>query len=96
MVQKLTESRLKSIIAESLKKILRENEDFVPQGYKVTSNWGGNEIQISDSGDAARIRDSHTGSVSDWLEIEFDEEGVAFVTDENGNQERLCDYFRYN
>lgn len=95
MVQKLTESRLKSIIAESLKKILRENEDFVPQGYKGTSNWGGNEIQISDSGDAARIRDSHTGSVSDWLEIEFDEEGVAFVTDENGNQERLCDYLRY-
>lgn len=95
MVQKLTESRLKSIIAESLKKILRENEDFVPQGYKVTSNWGGNEIQISDSGDAARIRDSYTGSVSDWLEIEFDEEGVAFVTDENGNQERLCDYLRY-
>ena len=86
MVQKLTESRLKSIIAESLKKILRENEDFVPQGYEVTSNWGGNEIHISDSGDAARIRDSHTGSVSDWLEIEFDEEGVAFVTDENGNQ----------
>lgn len=29
------------------------------------------------------------------MEIEFDEDGVAFVTDENGNQERLCDYLRY-
>ena len=91
---RLTESDLHRIIKESVNNILKEN-DFEPHGYKTTSNFGGNEIQISNSGDAARIRDSHTGNITDWLEIEFDEEGVAYVTDEMGNQERLCDYMRY-
>ena len=91
---KLTESDLHRIIKESVNNILKEN-DFEPHGYKTTSNLGGNEIQISNSGDAARIRDSYTGNITDWLEIEFDEEGVAYVTDEMGNQERLCDYMRY-
>lgn len=91
---RLTESDLHRIIKESVNNILKEN-DFKPHGYKTTSNFGGNEIQISNSGDAARIRDSHTGKITDWLEIEFDEEGVAYVTDEMGNQERLCDYMRY-
>lgn len=91
---RLTESDLHRIIKESVNNILKEN-DFEPHGYKTTSNLGGNEIQISNSGDAARIRDSYTGNITDWLEIEFDEEGVAYVTDEMGNQERLCDYMRY-
>ena len=91
---KLTESDLHRIIKESVNNILKEN-DFEPHGYKTTSNLGGNEIQISNSGDAARIRDSYTGNITDWLEIEFDKEGVAYVTDEMGNQERLCDYMRY-
>ena len=93
-VIRLTESDLHRIIKESVNNILKEN-DFEPHGYKTTSNLGGNEIQISNSGDAARIRDSYTGNITDWLEIEFDEEGVAYVTDEMGNQERLCDYMRY-
>jgi hypothetical protein len=75
-------------------KILKEN-DFVPHGYKGTSNFGGYEMQVDDRGENARLRDSHTGKVTDWLEIEFDEDGVAYVTDESGNQERLCDYMRY-
>ena len=91
---RLTESDLHRIVKESVNRIIKEN-DFEPHGYKTTSNFGGNEIQISNSGDAARIRDSHTGNITDWLEIEFDEEGVAYVTDEMGNQERLCDYMRY-
>ena len=91
---RLTETDLHRIIKESVNNILKEN-DFEPHGYKTTSNLGGNEIQISNSGDAARIRDSYTGNITDWLEIEFDEEGVAYVTDEMGNQERLCDYMRY-
>ena len=91
---RLTEGDLHRIIKESVNNILKEN-DFEPHGYKTTSNLGGNEIQISNSGDAARIRDSYTGNITDWLEIEFDEEGVAYVTDEMGNQERLCDYMRY-
>ena len=92
---KLTESKLKQIVAESVKKVLRESDEFKPHGYKGTSNWGGNEIQLSDRGDEARIRDSHTGKISNWMEIQFDENGVAYVTDENGNEERLCDYLRY-
>ena len=92
---KLTESELKKIISESVKRVLRENDDFQPHGYRGTSNWGGLEMQISDSGDAARLRNSVTNQVSDWLEIQFDEDGVAYVTDENGNEERLCDYMRY-
>ena len=91
---RLSEGDLHRIIKESVNNILKEN-DFEPHGYKTTSNLGGNEIQISNSGDAARIRDSHTGNITDWLEIDFDEEGVAYVTDEIGNQERLCDYMRY-
>ena len=93
-VIRLTETDLHRIIKESVNNILKEN-DFEPHGYKTTSNLGGNEIQISNSGDAARIRNSYTGNITDWLEIEFDEEGVAYVTDEMGNQERLCDYMRY-
>lgn len=92
---KLTENKLKQIVAESVKKVLRESDEFKPHGYKGTSNWGGNEIQLSDRGDEARIRDSHTGKISNWMEIQFDEDGVAYVTDENGNEERLCDYLRY-
>lgn len=92
---KLSENKLKQIVAESVEKILKESDNFKPHGYKGTSNWGGYEMQISDSGDAARLRDSHTGKVSDWLEIQFDEDGVAYVIDENGNEERLCDYMRY-
>ena len=92
---RLTESDLHRVIKESVNKILKENDDFIPHGYKGTSNWGGNEIQISDKGDGARIRNSHTGEVSDWMEIQFDEEGVAYVIDANGDEERLCDYMRY-
>ena len=94
-IVKLTESELKKVISESVKRVLKENEDFQPHGYKGASNWGGLEMQISDSGDAARLRNSVTNQVSDWLEIQFDEDGVAYVTDENGNEERLCDYMRY-
>jgi DNA-directed RNA polymerase subunit L len=92
---RLTESDLKRVISESVKRILRENDDFQPHGYRGTSNWGGLEMQISDSGDAARLRNSVTNQVSDWLEIQFDEDGVAYVIDENGDEERLCDYMRY-
>ena len=73
---------------------LHEN-DFNPNGYKATSAFGGYEMQLDDNGDMARLRDSHTGNVSEWLEIQFDENGVAYVIDDNGNEERLCDYMRY-
>lgn len=92
---RLTENELKNIISESVRNILKENDGFQAHGYKGTSNTGGLEMQISNSGDAARLRNSVTNQVSDWLEIQFDEDGVAYVIDENGNEERLCDYMRY-
>lgn len=70
-------------------------EDFKPHGYRGITNNGGYEMQISNSGDGARLRDSVTGRVSEWMEIQFDEDGVAYIVDENGKEERLCDYMRY-
>ena len=93
-VVRLTESKLKQMIAESVYQLLRESDDFIGHGYKTTSNWGGNEIQISDSGDAARLK-LQSGEITDWLEIEFDEEGVAYVTTPDGDMERLDEYMRF-
>jgi hypothetical protein len=95
MKVKLTESKLKQIVAESVKKVLMESVDFKPHGHKATSAFGGYEMQIDDRGEMARLRNSYTGKVSEWLEIQFDENGVAYVIDENGDEERLCDYMRY-
>ena len=93
-IVKLTESDLHKVIKESVKKILQEN-DFTPHGYKATSAFGGYEVQLDDRGENARLRNSYDGTITDWLEIQFDENGVAYVIDENGEEERLCDYMRY-
>ena len=91
---KINENTLKKIVSESVKKILKESDEFTPQGYKGMNNYGGNEIQINRSGDAARIK-FQNGEVTDWLEIDFDEQGVAYVTTPYGEQEKLSDYMRY-
>lgn len=93
-VVRLTESQLHNIIAKSVKRVLRESDDFIGHGYKTTSNLGGNEIQISNSGDAARLK-LPSGEITDWLEIEFDEEGVAYITTPDGDTERLDEYMRF-
>lgn len=90
---RLTESDLHRIVKESVKKILKENDEFTPNGYRGVSNLGGHEVQINPSGDAARFR-FYGGEPTDWLEIEFDENGVAYVETPNG-QERLDQYMRY-
>ena len=67
------ESRLNRIIRESIKRVISESEDeFVPHGYYADSNWGGKEVQISDSGDAARFRRNYgtPEDPTDWLEIQ--------------------------
>ena len=93
---RLTEGDLHRIIKESVNKILKENDDnFTPHAYKGLTNNGGYEMQIDDKGEMARLKDSYTGHVTDWLEIQFDENGVAYVLDENGDEEKLCDYMRY-
>lgn len=91
---RINENTLKKIVSESVKKILKESDEFTPQGYKGMNNYGGNEIQINRSGDAARIK-FQDGEVTDWLEIDFDEQGVAYVTTPYGEQEKLSDYMRY-
>ncbi len=77
-----------------------EDEEFVVHGHYTVSNSGGYEIMLSDSGDAARVRDafgSENPETSDWLEIEYvtDEEGEP---DEDGNlpSEPVIDPEGYN
>ena len=95
-VVRLTESQLKQMITESVKKVLKEwnsDDDFICHGCKAWSNWGGIEMQISDGGDEARLR-YPDGEITDWLEIEYDEEGVAYITAPNGEIERFDEYER--
>ncbi len=77
-----------------------EDEEFVVHGHYTVSNSGGYEIMLSDSGDAARVRDSFGSDnpeTSDWLDIEYvtDEEGEP---DEEGNlpSEPVIDPEGYN
>ena len=92
---KLTESDIRHLVEQTLKEFINDSDDeFVAHGGKPMNNYGGNEIQISDDGDGARIR-YQSGEITDWMEIEFDEEGVAYVTTPDGEQERLCDYMRF-
>ncbi len=61
-------------------------ENFTVNGHYTVSNSGGYEIMISNSGDAAKVRDafgSDNPVTSDWLEIEYveDEDGEL---DEDG------------
>lgn len=94
---KIDESQLRKMVSKIIKESLEElggEDDFQPNGYKGMNNYGGNEIQVNRNGDSARIR-FQDGEVTDWLEIEFDEEGVAYVTTPHGEQEKLSDYMRY-
>lgn len=95
---RLSENKLRGLIREAVKNVLMESDDdFTPHGYMGKSNWGGTEIQISDDGSAARFRDNYgegPGDPTGWLEIQFDEDGVAYVETPNG-VERLDQYMRY-
>ena len=93
----MSESQFREIVSKVIRESLEElggEDDFQPNGYKGMNNYGGNEIQVNRNGDSARIR-FQDGEVTDWLEIEFDEEGVAYVTTPYGEQEKLSDYMRY-
>ena len=90
---RLTENDIYRIVKESVNTILKETDEFKPNGYKTVSNIGGHEVQIHPSGDSARFK-FYGGQPTDWLEIEFDENGVAYVETERG-RELLSDYMRY-
>lgn len=89
----MTEQDLRRIVKESVTRILRESDDFTPSGYRTASNLGGHEVQIHPSGDSARFK-FFGGEPTDWLEIKFDKDGVAYVETERG-VERLDQYMRY-
>lgn len=90
---RLTEQDLHRIVKESVKRVLKESDNFKPTGYRTVSNLGGHEVQIHPSGDSARFK-FYGGEPTDWLEIEFDEDGVAYVETERG-RELLSNYMRY-
>ena len=48
------------------------DDTFVVHGFYGVSNSGGYEVQLSDSCDGARLRDSETGEVSEWAEIIYE------------------------
>lgn len=59
--------------------------DFVCHGTYTISNAGGYEIQISNDGEAARIRDN--GKITDWLPIQFcydEEDQTVGIIDPEG------------
>lgn len=91
---------LDRIVRESIKRALSESEDeFVPHGYFADSNWGGKEVQISDSGDAARFRRNYgePEDPTDWLEIEYhpDREDFGGYCKTPWGDEILSNYMRY-
>lgn len=92
-VIRLNENQLKRFVMDTVMHIVNESNGFNPTGYRSMSNWGGHEVEINDSGDSARFR-FYGGTPTDWMEIEFDEDGVAYVDTERG-RERLCDYMRF-
>ena len=52
------------------------------------------EIEISNSNDAVRFR-TEDGSISDWFEIEYDEEGNPIVNTPRGTEE-ANNYMKFN
>jgi hypothetical protein len=71
------------------------DDDFVVHGYYTVSNTGGYEVQISNSGDAARIRDNYGSdnpTISDWFEIEY----VPISDDEEEEMQAVIDPQGYN
>ena len=109
--KELNENSIRAIVAEALKQVLsqrlnEEMDEFKPHGYCCDSNWGGKEIEISDSGDAARIRTNYgngPSKPSEWCEIQYDfqDEDGNYMDDGrpyilvNGEKEYLDNYMRY-
>ena len=95
MKEKQFKKLVKECFMEVMKerKQLKESDEFKPTGYRTVSNLGGHEVQIHPSGDSARFK-FYGGEPTDWMEIEFDENGAAYVETERG-RELLADYMRY-
>ncbi|MDE7350247.1 MAG: hypothetical protein K2N25_04215 [Muribaculaceae bacterium] len=92
-VIRLTESDLHKIVRKTVNRLLRENDDFISHAFKPTSNHDGNGLQVSNDGSMVRLQFPN-GEITDWLEVNFDENGVGYVTTPDGEEERLDEYMR--
>lgn len=59
-----------------------KNNTFIVHGYLTLNNWGGIEIQLNETGEAARVRDNFGGekvNKTKWQEIKYNREGEPFI-----------------
>ena len=54
-------------------------EEFIVHGTMGTSNHGGLEIQISEDGEAVKVRDTHTQCVPRWQQVRFSNKGAYII-----------------
>lgn len=57
--------------------------NFKTHGYYAVSNWGGLEIEISNDGEGARLKENYKDEpqkVSRWQKIKYTSSGRAYVT----------------
>ena len=57
-------------------------DTFITHGVLTLSNWGGLEIQISECGEGARVRDNYGGEKRNktrWQQIKYDRQGEPFI-----------------
>jgi len=56
---------------------------FIVHGVMQTSNWGGLELELSEDGEAVRVRDNYSQTeekltCSEWIEIGYHGEDAMF------------------
>ncbi len=71
--------------------------EFVAHAYLGMSNSHGYEIQVNDSGDAVRVRDTHSNDITEWLELTEDdtEDGAMFNCPWDNNDYRIGEFMKY-
>jgi len=80
-------------------KDFEDDELFIADGYYTVSNSHGYEIELSQCGSCARIKDDD--EISDWLEIEYilddeDEDEATPIIDPQGYNINLNNVMRRN
>ena len=90
-VQESLRKSIKRMVKEAICEIEDEEDEFNADGYKSISNAGGYEIQLNNNG-TARLKNGNR--VSDWLEINFMEDGEPFIIDDEGDIHKLSEFMR--
>lgn len=73
-------------------------DDFTAQAQLTTSNFGGMEIELDDSGDGLRYRWNQSGKPDEAVEaeIEYDTDGEPYFKTAEGESYFLSDFMRVN